>query len=769
MKKGQPANRVPNSGNPIAHVVFEARDLSGIEGGGGGNTEFVPVTQELRQKLTEDLREVVQIVALETNQYPEIPSVLVVNLRENAIAKSHRPLEMIYEAGMSTAGHGTANEMLVSASLDGLAELERVVNERNILKIRANLSTVEKFEAWGLNKRLPKYLRGIDVAQIFNLLELMGDRLFLRLFTHRTKSVSNLIFNSFIDLLKRGQLHFTVLEQKTGGAIILLENKGLSLEVFSKIVNFPGLKYLMPEPQVTTDQLMHADNEEMAPQFSFPSENYPTVAVFDTGVDPGNLQINPWVVGRDIYVLPPDTNFVHGTQVSSLLINAHGLNANHTQIPNLPCNIYDVCALESSGSGIGDLIIRLRAALAKNNKIKVWNLSLGGAEISDDEFSEFGKELDQLSDAYNVLFVVAAGNYIGEPRRGWPVGAGLFPDRISEPGDSIRAITIGSIAHLEDENSLVKIGEPAPYSRRGPGPVFTPKPDIVHLGGNADGSLKSKAIGINVMIPDGTLVCSCGTSFAAPIAAALAAHTWQSLDIPNRNIPLVVTPSMVKALLVHSAAISSPERDSNERRYYGSGLPVDPMSVLFDSESSFTAMFEVDLADGVKWRKSPFPIPPSLIIDGKLSCEIIITAAYAPPIDSSAGTEYVRVNVDVGFGFLQTTDDGKVKFTGQVPADGEIGTTGFEQAQIEYGGKWSPIKIYRRSMPKGVKADNWALQATMLRRANEPTLATPLRVNIIITLRSLNDNPNVYNEGQRLLAATNWITQKLPIGVPVKI
>jgi hypothetical protein len=69
-------------------------------------------------------------------------------------------------------------------------------------------------------------------------------------------------------------------------------------------------------------------------------------------------------------------------------------------------------------------------------------------------------------------------------------------------------------------------------------------------------------------------------------------------------------------------------------------------------------------------------------------------------------------------------------------AEGELGTTGFEEAQVEHGGKWSPVKTYRRSFPKGAAGNVWALQATLLRRAFEPPLAQPLRVVIAVTLRS---------------------------------
>ncbi|KHA75642.1 hypothetical protein NC77_27115 [Janthinobacterium lividum] len=66
--------------------------------------------------------------------------------------------------------------------------------------------------------------------------------------------------------------------------------------------------------------------------------------------------------------------------------------------------------------------------------------------------------------------------------------------------------------------------------------------------------------------------------------------------------------------------------------------------------------------------------------------------------------------------------------------------------------------------------ETWGLQATLLRRAFEPQLAQPLRVVIAVTLRALDDNPNIYGQGRILLAASNWISQDLSqrVDVPVR-
>lgn len=768
----RPERAPAKSGNPIAHVAYQARDLSTVTSLGGGAKELVPVTAGLRTALAMSISDAGELIAAEAVANPDVPGVMVIRLRDTAVAKSHRPLDLISAASMPQAGHGEINEMLVAVNPMSLEQLKRVIEERDTKKIRANISAVEGFEAWDAQRRLPRNLRQLALSQVLDALRLLNRRLMIRVFSHRSEATTRLVVERLTQLLGTHRVVFSRLDQRIGPPVFLVQiNEAITPQAFTAIVQFQGVRQIRPEPRVLPASAVMTG--AVTPRFTAapPAPGLPLVAVFDSGVDPASTPMAPWVVSRDPYILPPDTDYAHGTAVGSLIVDSHSLNGSHPYFPMAACLIHDVCALESSGAPETDLIVRLREAIAKRPDIKVWNLSLGGAEVGDDEFSDFGRELDALSDTYGVLFVVAAGNYLQLPRRGWPVNGVLLADRISSPADSVRALTVGAVTHRDSATSLVRIDEPAPYSRRGPGPVFTPKPDIVHVGGNVDANLNATGIGVHVLAPDGQFQCGCGTSYAAPIAAAIAARTWQSLSLPGRPYDVAVSPVMIKALMVHSAQLNSPERTPAERRYYGAGFPSDPISILYDSDSSFTMLFELDIVDTMKWRKTPYPIPPSLLHEGKLRAEVIITAAYAPPLDSAAGAEYVRFNVDVGFGKLTPNANGELGFHGCVPAIGELGTTGLEEAQVEHGGKWAPVKTYRRRFPNGVTGQFWALQATVLRRAFEPLLAQPLRIVIAVTLRSLDDNPNVYDEGRRLLAATNWISQDLSqrVAIPVRM
>lgn len=507
----RPERGAPKTSNPIAHVSYERRDLIGVDPpGGGGGKELVTVTPQLRQELANSMGQAARAILQEAQNHADVPGVMVVRLRDVAIAKSHRPLTLISEASMPQAGHGEINEMLVAVNPVSLGQLEHVIKHRTTKAIRVNISAVDGFEAWDLKRRVPRYLRDQPLEQILGTFRVMAKRMMVRLFSHDTAATTSLVVERFEQLARAHEIAMVRLPQRTGPPLFLLPmDHSMTIDAFSAIVRFQGVRRVLPEPRI----IPTSTAGPAAPRPTFSSlpagSDLPVVAVFDSGVHPDSTLLQPWVASRDVYILPPDTDYFHGTAVASLVVDSRGLNSQHTAFPHgVGCRIHDVCALESGPSGAqqGDLIIRLREAIAKRPDVKVWNLSLGGGEIGDDEFSEFGRELDALSDAYGVLFVVAAGNYLTHPRRGWPAPPEAMFDRISTPADSVRAITVGSVAHLESASSLVRIDEPAPYSRRGPGPVFTPKPDVVHMGGNADAGLQTVGIGVNVLTGAGTVV-----------------------------------------------------------------------------------------------------------------------------------------------------------------------------------------------------------------------------------------------------------------------
>ena len=744
-----------NVDNPFIHIPFSRQDLGAIDRNpGGGAKILVDVDTSYRRALSRSLMDSFAALSEERVRYPQGLSAFIFRLRETGIAKTHRPIQLAEEAGLQAIGHARIDEMLVATSASGVQALDSVILRRDTRKILANLSAIERIEPWSRDRRNP-----------YGAEQLLGSgRAVLRLFRYQSDEINRNNFSMATGLLKSLGLAFTEIWQPRGLPLLAIRDlDAIDEDRLGQILDYPGAKSIIPEPVYRSGStvLIAPQTASSSSTATASQAGIPTVAVVDTGVSRSAAAIAHLVVSRDTYVLPPDTDYGHGTMVASLVAGASHFNNGHAWIPRTQAFVHDVCALESNGANLSDLELRLREAVQRRPDIKVWNLSLGGEPCSDQVFSDLAIALDDLSDRYGVLFVVAAGNYLDLPRRTWPNPPLVLADRVSSPADAVRALTVASVSHIDSQGALSAAGHPTPYTRCGPGPVFTPKPDITHVGGGVHAPWAAGSSSISVLSPSNTLVRGFGTSFAAPIASSMAANAWHSI---GTRAGLQSSPSLIKALMIHSAQLSSQHYDHFERRYYGAGRPEDILGMLYDSPDSFTMVFQADLVTGMRWRKANYPIPNALIHEGKFRGEIIITAAYAPPLDPNAGSEYVRANVELSFGVLSGD-----RITGKVPMDGEEGQSGYESAQVEHGGKWSPVKVHRKRFPEGTAGDVWCLQAIARLRAFEPEMSSPLPVSIIVTLRSLSGDVNVRADGMRALSLTNWVHSPLPVRVPVQV
>ncbi len=742
----------PSTNNPFQRIVFDASDLQQFSISGGGTKPLCEVTTQYRAKLDGMVADLSANLTADLQNFPTAHSTLIFKLKDKALAKSHRPLTLASKCELPLAGHGRLNEMLVAAKLPDLSILRRVILEDKTKIIEANLSVISSIEVWTKEKK-----SSLNLNHFSEL-----GRIVLKPFWYSQDEINATNIYQLEALLGRLNLQAQIIE--TDGHVPIFELReieAITTEQWDTLLSYPGLRELRPAYLASANASSSVTSATNSQHFAIgqPAINLPTVAVFDTGVSSSNPQLNGWIAGRTTYVSKPDTDHVHGTGVASLVAAGHLLNIG---FPEVPCKILDVAALETSGSYVTDLIVRLEDAVKRNSGINVWNISIGAEMRHDQQFSDFAQAIDRLSIKHNILFVVAAGNYVHEPRRSWPITAHLTSDFITAPADAPTALSVGALVQMGDNSTLAQAGEPAPYSRRGPGPVHTSKPDLVHYGGNIHKPFEEGVCSTLMLTPNGNAHRKSGTSFAAPVIAALCAHTWQSLQ---SKTGINVSPSLVKAALIHAAQLSNTDYEPSMRYYYGAGLPQDVLSILYDRSDSFTLMFEVELVPGLtRWRKTPYPIPAALRQGNKLQAEVIVTAAYQPVVNANFGAEYIRTNLDLSFGTLK---DGRIQ--GKVPQELEPGENTYEKQLVEHGGKWSTVKVHRASFPGGVSGDDWALQAKLQLRAAEPPLNQPVKVSIFVTLRSLDSNTDVYNDGIRALNATQWTRTQLPNRLPINV
>ncbi|RQR73573.1 peptidase [Burkholderia sp. Bp9012] len=756
--------------NPILRVDLSEHDYRDAGGGGGGPKELVPITPQLRNELRASLAGVRQALSETLRRYPQLPAVMVMHLRDTAIAKSHRPATLAQEGQTIPIGNAALGEVLLATSLGSFDAMDRVIATRTTRQIKANLSAISGFEAWGIDRVLDAELRNPAALERLQAWRNADIPILIELF-HQPNAHLQQVAEELFQRVSN-QLGLDISERHPGLVGRSYRVRNANLDSLHALSLFSGIRRIFAAPMIAPvlDVAPMAEDHGPLPgalvDIPNEAENLPIVGVFDTGMFPNSVALGPWVAGRETYVLPPDTDYVHGTMVSSIVCAARPLNGNDIRLPDARARILDVAGMEVANANADDIIERLRAAVQAHPAVKVWNLSLGTVDPApEDEFGWLAQQLDRISDEFNVLFVVSAGNEGPPNLRGWPPGADNPRHRISSPGDSVRSLTVGALAHRENApHTLVHEEEPSPFSRRGPGPVRTPKPDVVHYGGNCNQMAQVVGAGVHTVLPGDRLGMTLGTSFSAPMVAAQAAQLWQELE--QRGT--AAYPALVKALLIHSAAVRSPERDASARRFYGAGVPSTLLDTLFCDDDSFTLLFEVDVADRRKWTRLNYPIPACLRPEpDKFRGEAFVTLVYSPPLDASQGAEYVRANVDISFGRASVVD-GRLSIKGLVPLEQDENLADlYETARIENGYKWSPVKVYRERFRNGITAANWALQASITRRFGELIPPEPQRAVILVTLRALEDGLPVYADGIRALATSNWtanpISQRLNI------
>ncbi len=323
-----------------------------------------------------------------------------------------------------------------------------------------------------------------------------------------------------------------------------------------------------------------------------PLTNAPAVCVIDSGIQEGHVFIADAIATDESHCFLPETattnvgDFVapggHGTRVAGAVLFGDVIPA--TGNVQLPFWIQNARVLDDQNRLPVELFPPqlLRAIVTRFHlgprHTRVFNHSVNANSSCRTRYmSSWAAEIDLLSQQYDILFVQSAGNLA---LTGSPTQPGIqnhleanreFPDfllesssRIANPGQSLQALTVGSVAYGAYEAGPWKTfatseGQPSAFSRTGPSIWKVTKPEVVEFGGDSIRSASGDVQGggavpgacpplvRSTMFPPGPAVDSdaSGTSFATPKVSRIAAQLQNVL--PNQ-------PSLLyRGLIVQSA------------------------------------------------------------------------------------------------------------------------------------------------------------------------------------------------------------------------
>jgi len=312
-------------------------------------------------------------------------------------------------------------------------------------------------------------------------------------------------------------------------------------------------------------------------------------------------------------------------------------------------------------------------------------------------------------------------------------GFGSDNQQITAPSEHVLGITVGAVNPYGVAGHVPLM--PTNYTRRGPGVGGARKPDLAHYGG-AGANIQTGLISLN---PMGEAVYNCGTSFAAPLAAA----TLATLD---HRLEHQATRETLLALPVHRAkrpdTLNRPALRHVSREFVGFGIAPPADAILNDEPHSVTLVFSERLL--MKQRlEFQFAWPRSLVnANGSCRGRAEVTLCYTPPIDPDHREEAIRVQLEALL-HQEKLDEatGELSWESHLNHDAGNVPQGMGKSEshlIKTGLKWSPLKRYNVSMPEGRgNTSNWRLSLESLGRASMPFPGDGVAFSLILTISDI--------------------------------
>ncbi len=746
---------------PIKVIMQRASDTR--KNLGGGKTKFFgEVTPELIQGITRKFEELETFYSELFDENAQVPAIAKITMKAEAIAKSHKPNELCRNCPV--IGGEELDQIYIKVNRKSIQDTIALLQNSTSKKIMANMTAISNIEPITSEQKIAKDIVAMQASGEF---EKIKGKIKVKLFDFDNEFDNNQVQAYIDDKLNS----FGLLEKSStisyGDRIKYLKVNVESYEDIQKLATINGVKsvdffqeYSLPLAEYTESRLMeylekpHEDSEIR-------------IGIIDGGISRENKYLAPYIVAREEYVNLAYQNNSHATFIASTIQFGNALNGIESTSEKR-FEFVDIIALPNSDENVGpvdsigeaELMEIIEEAMERYaDTTKIWNLSLGiENQVCNGTMSDLGVFLDYIQDTYKVQIFVSSGNLRKLPLRTWPTQSDMGErDRIIAPADSVRAITVGSIALYESENSIVRTNEPSPFSRRGPGANYIVKPDIVDYGGNVSTAYDIKGLGMRGMDVNGDVIEGIGTSYSTPRAAQKFAAIYD--EMAEKDLLLA------KAMLIHSARLNSRElleQDQNNIKYYGFGMPsLNVQDILQCSQDEVTLVFKQKIVQGYHLEMYEFPFPNSLIYDGKCHGEIGMTLAYNPMVNERYGGEYCRINIDASFGTYKYDVNGKPKFHGCVPLEATWDER-YEYARVENGFKWSPIKSYYRKISnQGIKAeDGWKIRIDMSPRSG--MIVPPQEFVLIVTIRDPQGH-DIYTEVVNGLREKGYITNNLEL------
>ncbi len=710
-----------------------------------------------------------------------IPALIEVEIHEKATAKSHRAdISSLFDVNNNRNLIGYTNERNL---------LIKINSEKDIVEINRRISNDRNIKGLGSVTELVEFKPTVAVEKVNT-----KDSLRVSLVNFHDIHLNKSVCTAFEKLCRINEVEFKKVNYSPN--LIVYRLSKVTTDRIENIKEFEAVETIafMPVYGVTLDEIS-TDKHTIEIRTPEPGKKYPVVGILDTGIE-DIPHLKPWILKERFSKIPEGLkDKAHGTFVAGIV--AYGDDLQSTQyIGHDGCYLFDAAIHPGKNDTIeeSDLVEHIREAIRQNyDHVKVWNLSLGTKnEAEINEFSFFGKSLDQIQDEYGVIICKSAGNCMNFVS-GRPVA------RIAQSADSVRSLVVGAIAHQKGPYDIAEINHRSPFSRIGKAPGHINKPDLTHIGGNAgvDPAGKIVQTGVRSFMIDGKTGSNVGTSFSTPRVSSLVA------TIENR-VTEDYDPLLLKALSVHSAKYPGALNLQNSEKLnsMGYGVPSTTDDILYNDPHEITLILQDKLIRG-NWIEIPdFPFPQEMVEDGSYYGEIIVTLVASPLLSESQGAEYCQSNLDIRLGTYENMkkragktirNDWGLNESENFLKDGlyaakfrnnHVGEFARERVLIKYGNKYQPIKKYAINLNEMTPTNRvnfltapkkWFLQIEGIYRehitlqADTDSEELSQDFCLIVTIRDSKKKYKVYDLATKMLNDNGFVHSNISISQDLRL
>lgn len=762
---------------PIKIVQKRKEDASLTEGSRGDSPAWINKVDldERSEMVFETLNEIDEKLSNRSERLNFIPAILELSLDTKATAKTYRTgVRNIVDVNYKNNIIGLTGSDTLLVKVENKDDLNRIRgNIKNFKKTKEGLASIVESSTFNPN---------IDVED--------KELLKIKLLNYQDPDINKAVHLAFLETCEELGVDVHSTDYTPDLKVYQIPFDNDSFAVLQEFDAIASIEDMLSFDTAIFDEMQESENvvEIKEPEVE---GDFPIVGVLDSGVYK-NAHLGPWLL-EDNYTayIEEDKDHEHGSSVASVIL--YGDELEGIEYSSLKgCFIYDACIVPKreiiKKLSELELIEQLREAISSKPEINNWNMSVGwGVEAKPSKISDIGAAMDDLADEYNIIICTSIGNCAN-------FQSASPPGRIQVSSDSVRAVSVGSIAHVKNQYDFAEINSPSPFSRKGPGPFNIVKPELVHYGGNAgkDDRRNNVYSGTNTIGKNGNLVPKPGTSFSTPrvtsILAALESELEEDFD-----------PLLYKALIMHSAKYPPNNLDPNERsNKMGFGVPQNANDILYNSEHEITLVVRDTIEKGNFIEILDLPFPKEMVEDEFYYGEVVITLVSSPDLDITQGEEYCQSNIDVFFGTYNEKVDREGR-TIRNPIGRDSGSQNLlapglyskrsikenesfrsERILKSYYQKYQPIKKWAINLSEMSNANKhrfleypklWYLKIEGLFRDHieKTTEGASTDFCLIITIRDPKEKHQVYNSISQELDQNNFVQQDIKVKTNIQI